>query len=126
MVECVFCDLVDVAEFTNSNDHAVAFRDAYAVSIGHTLVIPKMHNPDLFTLPRKVRLAVWELVDEVQIELRAQLKPDGFNVGINVGKAAGQTVFHAHVHIIPRWIGDVEDPRGGIRWVLPDRARYWV
>ena len=68
---------------------------------------------------------MWRLVDRVRASLAAELDPDGFNVGVNDGAAAGQTVAHAHVHVIPRFEGDVADPRGGVRWVVPDRARYW-
>ena len=65
------------------------------------------------------------LVSEVRQHLAEQLSPDGFNIGINDGAAAGQTVMHAHIHVIPRWSKDVADPRGGIRWIIPDKARYW-
>jgi len=68
---------------------------------------------------------IWELVSEVRQRLLTDLKPDGFNIGLNDGLAAGQTVMHAHVHVIPRWSGDVSDPRGGIRWVIADKAAYW-
>ena len=68
---------------------------------------------------------IWKLVSEVRQRLLTDLKPDGFNIGLNDGLAAGQTVMHAHVHVIPRWSGDVSDPRGGIRWVIADKAAYW-
>jgi diadenosine tetraphosphate (Ap4A) HIT family hydrolase len=69
--------------------------------------------------------AVWDLVSQVRQRLVADIRPDGFNIGLNDGVAAGRTVMHAHVHVIPRWNGDVSDPRGGIRWVIPDKASYW-
>jgi diadenosine tetraphosphate (Ap4A) HIT family hydrolase len=80
----------------------------------------------LFDLPEEELAALWRLVALVRGKLRAELKPDGFNLGVNDGPAAGQTVMHAHVHIIPRRTGDSADPRGGVRWVLPAKARYWA
>jgi diadenosine tetraphosphate (Ap4A) HIT family hydrolase len=77
-------------------------------------------------LPEEERAAVWSLVARVRGKLVSELQPDGFNVGVNDGAAAGQTVPHAHVHVIPRRAGDVADPRGGVRWVVPAKARYWV
>lgn len=68
---------------------------------------------------------MWKLVAEVRSRLTDDLQPDGFNIGLNDGEAAGQTVMHAHIHVIPRWKGDVPDPRGGVRWIIPDKARYW-
>ena len=68
---------------------------------------------------------MWRLVSEVRADLERRFAPDGFNVGLNAGAAAGQTVDHAHVHVIPRFVGDVPDPRGGVRWVLPGAAAYW-
>ena len=105
--------------------HAVAIGDAYAVSRGHTLVVPKAHAETLFAQSAEVQADIWRLVAKVRDDLQLRFNPDGFNVGLNDGRAAGQTVEHAHVHIIPRFNGDVADPRGGIRWVLPERAAYW-
>jgi len=77
-------------------------------------------------LPEEEQAAVWRLVAQVRASLLADLRPDGFIVGVNDGPAAGQTVMHAHVHVIPRRHGDVPDPRGGVRWVVPDKAAYWA
>jgi diadenosine tetraphosphate (Ap4A) HIT family hydrolase len=107
------------------NQHAVAFLDTYPLSEGHTLVIPRVHEPDLFALDPDVRSAVWDLVDAVHAQLDRVQSPDGFNIGVNVLAAGGQTIPHAHVHIIPRSYGDVSDPRGGVRWVIPAKAPYW-
>ena len=104
---------------------AVSFLDGFPVTQGHTLVIPKRHVASLFELPDEEQAAVWKLVAQVRASLAAELQPDGFNVGVNDGTASGQTVMHAHVHIIPRHTGDVADPRGGVRWIMPDKARYW-
>lgn len=72
------------------------------------------------------RVAVLALLDEARLELDAERHPDGYNIGINDGPAAGQTVAHVHIHLIPRYRGDVLDPRGGVRWLFPDRADYWT
>ena len=120
---CPFCAIRKEAVIAESR-HAVAIRDRYPVSDGHTLVIPKAHAGSLFAQSAVVQADIWCLVARVRDELRSQFNPDGFNVGLNEGRAAGQTVQHAHVHIIPRFDGDVANPRGGIRWVVPERAAY--
>jgi diadenosine tetraphosphate (Ap4A) HIT family hydrolase len=101
------------------------FRDGFAVSLGHTLIIPKRHVESLYELTDAEQSHLWTLTALVRKQLADDLNPDGFNIGINDGFAAGQTVKHAHIHVIPRWKGDVEDPRGGIRRVIPQKARYW-
>lgn len=125
MGRCPFCARLDTEEFRWANRLAVAFADLYPVGPGHTLVVPREHRSNLFKLDPAVRAAVWALVDEVHRDLVKELDPDGFNIGLNEGTDAGRTVDHAHVHIIPRFKGDVPDPRGGVRWVLPDHADYW-
>ena len=95
------------------------------MSEGHTLVVPTRHVISIYELTVTEQNVIWELVSEVRQRLLTDLKPDGFNIGLNDGLAAGQTVMHAHVHVIPRWSGDVPDPRGGIRWVIADKAAYW-
>ena len=95
------------------------------MSEGHTLVVPTRHVISIYELTVTEQKVIWELVSEVRLRLLTDLKPDGFNIGLNDGLAAGQTVMHAHVHVIPRWSGDVPDPRGGIRWVIADKAAYW-
>lgn len=104
---------------------AVAFPDAYPVAEGHTLVVPRKQVASIYELNETEQSAVWDLVAEVRQRLLTGLKPDAFNIGVNDGLAAGQTVEHAHVHIIPRRKGDVPDPRGGIRWIIDDKANYW-
>lgn len=106
-------------------EHAVAFHDAYPVSPGHALVVPRRHEPDYFALRAEERLALWSLVEEVRDRLEEIHSPAAYNIGVNAGRAAGQTVAHAHVHVIPRYEGDMEDPRGGIRHVIPEKAAYW-
>lgn len=101
------------------------FRDGFPISEGHTLVVPKFHVSSLFDLSPEIQSALWKLASEVRRRLAKNLQPNGFNIGLNDGEMAGQTVMHAHIHVIPRWKGDVPDPRGGVRWIIPDKARYW-
>lgn len=122
--DCPFCSL-DEGRVLQTSAHARAIRDAYPVSEGHTLVVPNRHVASLYDLTAEEQADVWRLAGEVRAALAASYGPDGFNIGVNDGAAAGQTVAHAHVHIIPRYVGDVPDPRGGIRWVVPERASYW-
>jgi diadenosine tetraphosphate (Ap4A) HIT family hydrolase len=101
-----------------------AFRDKFPVSKGHSLVIPKQVVPSYFDLTFKEQSACWFLVNLVKAELQKTHQPDGFNIGINSGEAAGQTVPHCHIHIIPRYKGDLENPRGGVRGVIPGKMAY--
>ena len=123
--DCPFCRL-EANRIRLENEFAVAIPDGFAVTEGHTLVLPKRHVPSLFDLPEGEQAAVWLLVSQVRASLMNEMNPDGFNVGLNDGPAAGQTVMHAHVHVIPRRAGDVADPRGGVRWVIPAKAQYWA
>jgi diadenosine tetraphosphate (Ap4A) HIT family hydrolase len=121
---CPFCS-VERNRIWIETEHAIAFADAFPVADGHTLIVPRKHVSTIYELTMPEQRAIWELVGEVRRRLLTGLKPDGFNIGFNDGLAAGQTVEHAHVHIIPRRNGDVPDPRGGIRWVIADNAPYW-
>lgn len=123
--ECVFCERIEADQVVARSHHAVAFPDRYPISPGHTLVVSRRHEPDFFALTEEERLDLWSLVDQVRHHLDARYGPDAFNIGVNAGRAAGQTVAHAHVHVIPRYQGDVGDPRGGIRHLIPDEAVYW-
>ncbi|KIG18644.1 HIT family hydrolase [Enhygromyxa salina] len=106
------------------NELAFAIRDGYPVSAGHTLVIPKRVVASWFEATEAERSGLLQLVDRVKADLDRELQPDAYNIGINDGAAAGQTVAHLHVHVIPRWNGDVDDPRGGVRFVIPARGNY--
>jgi len=120
---CPFCPPLDrppVAE----NDLAVALRDRYPVSEGHTLVVPRRHVESWFDATASERAAMIALADDVRAALDAQLRPDGWNLGVNIGRAAGQTIFHVHLHLIPRFEGDVDDPTGGVRHVIPGKGNY--
>ncbi len=121
--DCPFCS--DDLLVSHRTEAARAIRDRYPVSRGHTLVVPREHVPSVYELDPADQAALWELVSCVRDDLARDLAPDGFTIGVNDGEAAGQTMEHAHIHVIPRFEGDVEDPRGGIRWVRPDQAAYW-
>lgn len=123
--DCPFCRL-EKNRIRLESEFAVAFLDGFPVTQGHTLVIPKRHVASLFDLNEKEQAEIWKLVAEVRAMLATELHPDGFNIGLNDGTSAGQTVMHAHVHVIPRRHGDVADPRGGVRWIIPDKAAYWT
>lgn len=107
------------------NALAFAIRDGFPVSPGHTLVVTRRLVPTWFDATPEEQAAVMALVNEVKRQLDASHAPDGYNVGFNAGEAAGQTVPHLHVHVIPRYRGDRPDPRGGVRWVVPEKADYW-
>ncbi len=101
-------------------------RDRYPVSLGHTLVIPKRHIASFFEATEEEQAALWAALHRARAGLDAEHSPDGYNIGINDGAAAGQTVMHLHIHLIPRYLDDSDDPRGGVRWIFPDKAKYWV
>ena len=122
--DCPFCCLNPQVELLSETATAVAFLDAYPVSTGHTLIIPKRHIADYFELSIHEQRALWILTNHCKKILEKRYSPDGFNVGINVGAFAGQSVFHAHIHLIPRYRGDVENPKGGVRGVIPEKQKY--
>jgi len=124
MTKCPFCEIPGdrvVAETAI----AIALYDKFPVAEGHTLVLPRRHVVSVYELTPEEQTALWQFVAQVREHLANQFHPDGFNIGTNDGSAAGQTVPHAHVHVIPRYSGDVPDPRGGMRWVISDKAAYW-
>ena len=122
--DCPFCTLPPT-RIVHADRLAVVIQDAYPVSRGHTLVLPRRHVGSFFELEPPERDAVLKLLDMARRDLDQSLHPDGYNIGINDGPAAGQTVPHLHVHLIPRYTGDQVDPRGGVRWIFPERADYW-
>src|SRR5208283_1484076 len=122
--KCPFCD-VDPARIYAENDVAFAIPDAFPIAEGHTLVVPKRHVASIFDLSEDEQAAVWRLLAQVRAKLSHDLNSNDFNIGVNDGEAAGQTVMHAHVHIIPRRKGDSPNPKGGIRWIKPEKAKYW-
>lgn len=121
---CLFCTL-DESRIVMDNDHALAFWDGYPVTLGHCLIIPRRHISSFFEATEAEQSAFFELLTRMRELLLAERAPDGFNIGVNDGAVAGQTVMHLHIHLIPRYAGDTEDPRGGVRWVMPVKAPYW-
>ncbi len=118
---CIFCypDRPILAE----SELALAFADAYPVSPGHTLIIPKRHARTMFDTSLDEYVACFALAREVRELLIARHQPQGFNLGVNCEVAGGQSVWHAHLHLIPRYTGDSEDPLGGVRNVIPRRRK---
>jgi diadenosine tetraphosphate (Ap4A) HIT family hydrolase len=125
MKSCVFCDRLTRGNLVAENESAVAFPDAFPLNEGHCLIVPRRHEPNFFSLTGDEQAAIWALVPAVRHHIEATAVPDGYNIGINIGEPAGQTVAHAHLHLIPRYREDVPDPRGGIRWIIPAKAQYW-
>ena len=121
---CPFCLERNMREIIAENELAYAAFDIYAVSQGHCLIITKRHIESFFEATQEEVQALFSLVTEVKGILEQRYNPDGFNIGINVNDAAGQTVPHVHVHLIPRYKGDVENPRGGVRNVIPGKGNY--
>ncbi len=115
---------VPQSDWVTRNEFAFAIRDGYPVSPGHTLVVPHRLIAHWDATTTDERLAIFSLIDEVKAGLRRTHQPDGFNLGINEGAAAGQTVFHLHVHVIPRYAGDVADPRGGVRHAVMGKGNW--
>lgn len=122
-MDCIFCN-IEKDRIIIENKTAIAIYDGFPVSKGHMLIIPKMHILDYFEIEQSDREGLWQLIDKCKKFLDEQFKPDGYNIGINCGQAAGQTVMHLHVHLIPRYTGDIENPRGGVRGVIPEKRIY--
>ena len=121
---CPFCTLPPERILARS-EHGGVLRDLYPVSPGHTLVIPWRHIGSFFDLTPEEQAGLMALVEGTKAALDAEHRPDAYNLGLNDGPAAGQTVPHCHLHLIPRYVGDRDDPRGGVRWVIPGKAKYW-
>lgn len=126
--DCPFCRILqsdDSQRIVRENDLAMVIRDGYPISKGHTLIIPKRHVGSFFDITDAEREALLSYLDEQKQVLDKIYQPNGYNIGINDGVSAGQTVPHLHIHLIPRYKGDIEDPRGGVRWIMPEKAKYW-
>ena len=122
--ECPFCNIGEHVEVLFKADTAMAILDSFPISPGHTLVIPKRHIPDYFDLTVEEQNELWQLVNRCKVILQDRFHPDGFNIGINVGEMAGQSIFHVHIHLIPRYEGDVKNPKGGVRHIIPGKGYY--
>jgi diadenosine tetraphosphate (Ap4A) HIT family hydrolase len=121
---CPFCNPDAERELIVESATAYAMFDKFPVSNGHALIIPKKHCSDYFDLTFKEQSACVFMLNTVKQILKKKFNPDGFNVGINISEAAGQTVPHVHIHLIPRYKGDVKEPRGGVRGVIPEKRNY--
>lgn len=121
---CVFCDKIDKDRVLFETLEWVAFYDKYPVSEGHTLIVPKEHVETYFDLPDRLKDSLNFRIQDVKNILDNKFHPDGYNIGCNCGEAAGQSVMHFHLHIIPRYNGDVENPKGGVRGVIPSKQNY--
>ena len=125
LARCPFCD-PDPDRVMRESEYGLVIRDAFPLSPGHLLVIPRRHVASFFDLDPLEQADLLNLLIAARRDLAARRDPDAFNVGLNDGTAAGQTIAHCHWHVIPRYQGDCDDPRGGIRWVLPEKAVYWT
>ncbi len=122
---CPFCSITQ-DRILLENDSGYLMNDGFPVSPGHSLIIPRDHYAHFFEIPEAVRTELCRLIDDGRKLLDTELSPDGYNIGINSGAAAGQTIPHLHIHLIPRFNRDQEDPRGGVRWIFPEKAKYWA
>lgn len=121
---CPFCN-PDPDKVFLETELVLGLWDRYPVSPGHALLIPRQHVAGWFQADPATQLALISALPMAREVIEKEHGPDGFNIGINSGEAAGQTIFHLHVHLIPRYKGDQDDPRGGVRHVMPEKARYW-
>ncbi|OYU31332.1 MAG: HIT family protein [Comamonadaceae bacterium PBBC2] len=121
---CAFCHLPE-SRVIDSCQYGLVVRDGFPISPGHTLIIPKRHIASFFETTPDERNELLTLLDRAKENLITEFSPDGFNIGINDGLSAGQTIPHLHIHLIPRYLGDLTDPRGGVRWIIPEKAKYW-
>ena len=124
MNDCVFCGISSKRPPVIYGEYVISILDEFPVSRGHCLVIPKRHVESISELTDDELKDLYVVLDQTKQLLKQQYNPDGFNIGINEGRAAGQTVPHLHIHIIPRYNGDMEDPRGGVRGVIPEKQKY--
>ena len=121
---CPFCKAESERDIIASSSLSVAFFDGFPVSPGHALIIPRRHVASFFELTQEEQQDLLNLADRVKRLVEERYHPDGYNIGINVGEAAGQSIFHVHMHLIPRYKGDVPNPRGGVRGVIPAKQNY--
>jgi diadenosine tetraphosphate (Ap4A) HIT family hydrolase len=119
--DCIFCRRVDLIY---QGELAYISLDKYPASPGHALIIPNRHVPNYFDCTQQEISELWGLVNRAKRMIEKDHTPDSYNIGINVSKVAGQSVPHTHIHLIPRYEGDVEDPRGGVRNVIPKNRTY--
>ncbi len=123
--DCFLCTLPP-ERIIDHCDWTLTIRDGFPVSPGHTLIITRRHVPTFFELNERELVAISAAIQKAKQGLEQEFQPDGYNIGVNNGEWAGQSIPHLHVHLIPRYRGDVENPKGGVRWVLPQTADYWT
>lgn len=122
--DCIFCQQENL-EIIKSGENVFAVRDTSPVTKGHTLIIPKSHRTDFFDMNAEERMESLQFLDEIKSDLESKdLSITGFNIGLNCGASAGQTIFHCHMHLIPRRENDTSSPRGGVRGVIPEKQSY--
>lgn len=122
---CLFCH-PKPHEIIEETEYALLITDSYPVSKGHCLVIPRRHIKTFFECTEEENSEFFYLTNQAKKYVEEQYSPDGYNIGCNNEIAAGQSVFHLHIHIIPRYKGDVENPKGGVRWVIPKSSQYQI
>ncbi len=124
MDNCPFCDIINKKPLIEISKYWAVFEDEYPVSPGHCLIVPNRHVESILELTADELKTLYEVIVNTRHYIKIVRNPDGFNIGVNEGRAAGQTVPHLHIHIIPRYNGDMEDPRGGVRGVIPEKQKY--
>jgi diadenosine tetraphosphate (Ap4A) HIT family hydrolase len=122
---CPFCEITG-ERVIEAVDHAYAVLDAYPVSRGHTLIVVRRHIADVFALEEEELTAIARLIRSARGRIDHEYQPAGYNIGVNAGRAAGQTIMHVHFHMIPRYFGDSPDPTGGVRNVILGKGRYTI
>ncbi|MDQ3075921.1 MAG: HIT domain-containing protein [bacterium] len=120
---CLFCN-ISKQDVISENDFCFAIWDGFPVSTGHALIIPKRHTLSFFDLNEDEITKMFSLVCEVKDVIQKKYNPDGYNIGINDGVSAGRTIHHLHLHLIPRYEGDIPNPRGGVRHIIPGKGFY--
>lgn len=127
VVDCIFCQIAlqqRQAEIVAKFKHCFVIKDQFPVSKGHLLFIPYQHTENWFTASPEIQQDIMQSLNHMKALWDNEYKPDGYNIGANCGAIAGQTVMHLHLHLIPRYKGDMEDPRGGVRGVIPSKQKY--
>jgi len=124
MSECFFCKCVEEKDFELENDLAIARFDDFPINKGHLDIIAKRHIKDWWETTTEERVAIFNLLDEAKKIIDQKFNPDGYNIGMNLGEKAGQTIMHLHVHLIPRYAGDAPNPKGGVRAIIPEKQNY--
>ncbi len=124
MEECFFCKSINNKDFELENKYAVARLDDFPVNKGHLEIITKRHVKDWWETTEEERIAIFNLLDEAKKIIDNKYNPDGYNIGMNLGEKASQSIMHLHVHLIPRYNGDVLNPKGGVRGIIPNKQNY--